>query len=77
MSIRIRRLTVDGIGPLRDLCIEPGNVTVVEGSNEAGKSSIVVALHRYLCASFPRANLASFEGTRRGVPGYDGDPPRP
>lgn len=73
MSVRIKKLTVDGIGALHGFVLEPGSLTVVEGDNEAGKSSIVVALHRALRASFARTNAASLEGVRRNVPGYEGD----
>ncbi len=73
MTVRIRKIAVDGIGPLRGFSLEPADLTVVEGDNEAGKSSIVVALHRHLSGTFRRANLASFEGVRRNVPGYDGE----
>lgn len=73
MSVRIKKLTVDGIGALHGFALEPGSLTVVEGDNESGKSSIVVALHRALRASFARTNAASLEGVRRNVPGYEGD----
>jgi len=73
VSVRIQRITVDGIGALHGFTLEPGDLTVIEGDNEAGKSSIVVALHRGLRESFARINATSLGGVRRNVPGYDGD----
>ncbi|MHC5112924.1 MAG: ATP-binding protein [Planctomycetota bacterium] len=72
MSVRLRKIEIDRVGPLRGFSLVPGDITVIEGSNEAGKSSIVVGLHRGLRDTFPRVNMPSFGGTRSKTPGYDG-----
>ncbi|MCP3905242.1 MAG: hypothetical protein GY715_16575 [Planctomycetes bacterium] len=73
MTIRLHTLEIDRVGPLRGFRLEPTDVTVVEGDNEAGKSSIVVGLHRALRETFARSNAPSFEGTRQRTPGFDGE----
>ena len=37
MSVRIQRLSIRNFGPLRNLVLLPGPVTVVYGQNEAAK----------------------------------------
>ena len=48
MSVRIQRLSIRNFGPLRNLVLLPGPVTVVYGQNEAGKTSCIDALVRAL-----------------------------
>ena len=45
MSIRLERLTIRNIGPLQELRLEPSDLTVVHGPNEAGKTSCIDAHH--------------------------------
>jgi len=72
VSVHIARIRIDGFGPLRGFEISFDRLTVVVGSNESGKSSIVDALHAWLRGSFRRANAVSWDGVRRNLPGYDG-----
>ena len=65
MTVRLRKISIHGIGPLREFDLELSDLTVIEGDNEAGKSSIVVALHRALRDTFARSNAPSF-GRRTG-----------
>jgi len=72
VSLRITRLRIDRFGPLRDLDFALGPLTIVVGDNEAGKSSIVDALHAWLRKRFRHANAVSWDGVRRNLPGYEG-----
>ncbi|MEW6273051.1 MAG: ATP-binding protein, partial [Thermodesulfobacteriota bacterium] len=72
MSIRIERLAIRDFGPLRDLLLEPGDVTVVYGPNEAGKTSCIDALVRALRDRVRSGNSKLLEGFREG-PGFTGD----
>ncbi len=71
MSVRIERLSVRDFGPLRDLVLVPGNLTVVHGANEAGKTSTVDALARALRERLRSGNRRLLDGLRDG-PGFDG-----
>lgn len=72
MSIRIERLAIRDFGPLRDLLLEPDDVTVVFGPNEAGKTSCIDALVRALRERVRSGNNKLVEGFREG-PGFTGD----
>jgi len=72
MSVRIERLAIRDFGPLRDLLLEPGDVTVVYGPNEAGKTSCIDALVRALRDRVRSGNRKLVEGFREG-PGFTGD----
>ncbi len=72
MSLHLARMRIDGFGPLRGFEISFDRLTVIVGSNESGKSSIVDALHAWLRQGFRRTNALSWDGVRRNVPGYDG-----
>ena len=72
MSIRIERLAIRDFGPLRDLLLEPDDVTVVFGPNEAGKTSCIDALVRALRERVRSGNKKLIEGFREG-PGFTGD----
>ncbi len=74
MTIRIGRIAVERFGALREFTLEPGDVTIVDGDNESGKSSLVDALHAGLRRTFRRGNAPSLEHLRRDVPGYEGEP---
>ena len=80
MSIRIRRLHVRDVGPLRDFTLEPGDLTVVHGGNEAGKTSCIDALLRGLRERVRPGNRRMLDQSRDG-PGFAGavelrlDPP--
>lgn len=71
MSVRIERLAIRDYGPLRDLLLEPGDVTVVYGPNEAGKTSCIDALVRALRERVRSGNQKLVEGFREG-PGFVG-----
>lgn len=64
MSIRIERLAIRDFGPLRDLLLEPDDVTVVFGPNEAGKTSCIDALVRALRERVRSGNKKLIEGFR-------------
>lgn len=72
MSVRIERLAIRDFGPLRDLLLEPDDVTVVFGPNEAGKTSCIDALVRALRERVRSGNKKLIEGFREG-PGFTGD----
>ncbi|MBM4242649.1 MAG: hypothetical protein FJ148_02390 [Deltaproteobacteria bacterium] len=72
MSVRIERLAIRDFGPLRDLLLEPADVTVVFGPNEAGKTSCIDALVRALRERVRSGNRKLIEGFREG-PGFTGD----
>ena|GEM_PF-1616691 len=72
MSVRIERLAIRDFGPLRDLLLEPDDVTVVFGPNEAGKTSCIDALVRALRERVRSGNRKLIEGFREG-PGFTGD----
>lgn len=72
MSVRIERLAIRDFGPLRDLLLEPADVTVVYGPNEAGKTSCIDALVRALRDRVRSGNRKLIEGFREG-PGFTGD----
>ena len=72
MSIRIRRLSIRNFGPLRDLVLLPGPVTVVYGQNEAGKTSCIDALVRALRERVRPGREQLIEQTREG-PGFEGE----
>lgn len=44
MTIRIRRLSIRDVGPLASFELEPGELTLVHGGNEAGKTSCIDAI---------------------------------
>ncbi len=71
MSVRIERLAIRDYGPLRDLLLEPDDVTVVYGPNEAGKTSCIDALVRALRERVRSGNQKLVEGFREG-PGFVG-----
>jgi len=72
VSVRIERLAIRDFGPLRDLLLEPDDVTVVFGPNEAGKTSCIDALVRALRERVRSGNRKLIEGFREG-PGFTGD----
>jgi len=72
MSVRIVRLAIRDFGPLRELLLEPADVTVVFGPNEAGKTSCIDALVRALRDRVRSGNKKLIEGFREG-PGFTGD----
>lgn len=72
MSVRIERLSVRDFGPLRDLLLEPGDVTVVHGDNEAGKTSCIDALGRALRERVRPGNRKLLDHLRDG-PGFEGE----
>ncbi|HEY8517374.1 MAG TPA: AAA family ATPase [Candidatus Binatia bacterium] len=72
MSIRIERLAIRDFGPLRDLLLEPADVTVVYGPNEAGKTSCIDALVRALRDRVRSGGSKLLEGFREG-PGFTGE----
>jgi hypothetical protein len=72
VSVRIERLAIRDFGPLRDLLLEPGDVTVVFGPNEAGKTSCIDALVRALRERVRSGNNKLLDGFREG-PGFTGD----
>ena len=72
MSVRIERLAIRDFGPLRELLLEPADVTVVFGPNEAGKTSCIDALVRALRDRVRSGNKKLIEGFREG-PGFTGD----
>jgi energy-coupling factor transporter ATP-binding protein EcfA2 len=72
VSVRIERLAIRDFGPLRELLLEPGDVTVVYGPNEAGKTSCIDALVRALRDRVRSGNSKLLEGFREG-PGFTGD----
>ena len=72
MSVRIERLAIRDFGPLRDLLLEPADVTVIYGPNEAGKTSCIDALVRALRERVRSGNSKLLEGFREG-PGFTGE----
>lgn len=72
MSVRIERLSIRDYGPLRDLVLVPGDVTVVFGQNEAGKTSCIDALTRALRERVRPGHRKLLEATREG-PGFEGE----
>ena len=72
MSVRIQRLSIRNFGPLRDLVLMPGPVTVVYGKNEAGKTSCIDALVRALRDRVRPGQERLIEQTREG-PGFQGE----
>lgn len=72
MSVRIERLSVRNHGPLRDLVLVPGDVTVVFGQNEAGKTSCIDALTTALRERVRPGNRKMLENLREG-PGFQGE----
>src|SRR5690606_29319490 len=72
VSIRIERLAIRDFGPLRDLLLEPADVTVVYGPNEAGKTSCIDALVRALRDRVRSGGSKLLEGFREG-PGFTGE----
>ena len=72
MSVRIQRLSIRNFGPLRNLVLLPGPVTVVYGQNEAGKTSCIDALVRALRERVRPGRERLIEQTREG-PGFDGE----
>lgn len=72
MSVRIERLSIRDFGPLRDLLLEPGDLTVVFGPNEAGKTSCIDALVRALRDRVRAGSTKLLEASREG-PGFTGD----
>ena len=67
---RITKVTIDGFGPLHHFSQEIGNLTIVFGRNETGKSSIVDAVYAW----FRRD--AKFRGKPldvRSGEGFDGE----
>lgn len=71
MSVRIDRLSIRNHGPLRDLVLTPGDVTVVYGQNEAGKTSCIDALTRALRERVRPGNRKMLDNLREG-PGFQG-----
>lgn len=71
MSVRIERLSIRDFGPLRDLVLSPGDVTVVYGRNEAGKTSCIDALVRALRDRVRSGNRKLLDQLREG-PGFEG-----
>lgn len=59
--MKLHRLTVRDFRGIREMCIEPLpiGVTIVEGPNESGKSSIVDALHLLLDDSIKASSTSS------------------
>ena len=72
MSVRIQRLSIRNFGPLRNLVLLPGPVTVVYGQNEAGKTSCIDALVRALRDRVRPGRERLIEQTREG-PGFEGE----
>ena len=72
MSVRIERLSIRDFGPLRDLVLSPGDVTVVYGRNEAGKTSCIDALVRALRDRVRSGNRKLLDQLREG-PGFEGE----
>ncbi|MDG2303637.1 MAG: AAA family ATPase [Candidatus Binatia bacterium] len=72
MSVRIERLSIRDFGPLRDLVLVPGEVTVVHGQNEAGKTSCIDALTHALRERVRPGNRKMLENLRDG-PGFQGE----
>jgi len=72
VSVRIQRLSIRNFGPLRDLVLMPGPVTVVYGKNEAGKTSCIDALVRALRDRVRPGQERLIEQTREG-PGFQGE----
>jgi len=72
VSVRIERLAIRDFGPLRDLLLEPADVTVIYGPNEAGKTSCIDALVRALRERVRSGNSKLLEGFREG-PGFTGE----
>lgn len=72
MSVRIERLSIRNHGPLRDLVLTPGDVTVVYGQNEAGKTSCIDALTRALRERVRPGNRKMLDNLREG-PGFQGE----
>jgi recombinational DNA repair ATPase RecF len=71
VSVRIERLSIRDFGPLRDLVLSPGDVTVVYGRNEAGKTSCIDALVRALRDRVRSGNRKLLDQLREG-PGFEG-----
>lgn len=71
MSVRIERLSIRDFGPLRELVLCPGDVTVVYGRNEAGKTSCIDALVRALRDRVRSGNRKLLDQLREG-PGFEG-----
>ena len=67
MSVRIERLEVRNFGPLQSLVVEPGDVTVVYGANESGKTSCIDALARALRERLRTGNRKLIEHVRDGA----------
>lgn len=72
MSVRIERLSIRNHGPLRDLVLVPGDVTVVYGQNEAGKTSCIDALTKALRERVRPGNRKMLDNLREG-PGFQGE----
>ncbi len=72
MSVRIERLSIRNCGPLRDLVLVPGDITVVFGQNEAGKTSCIDALTRSLRERVRPGNRRMLDELRDG-PGFQGE----
>jgi hypothetical protein len=72
VSIRVERLSIRDFGPLRHLVLEPADLTVVHGDNEAGKTSCIDALVRALRERVRAGNRKLVEHHREG-PGFDGE----
>jgi len=72
VSVRIERLSIRDFGPLRDLVLMPGDITVVYGQNEAGKTSCIDALAQALRERVRPGNRKMIENLREG-PGFRGE----
>ena len=72
MSVRIERLSIRDYGPLRHLVLTPGDITVIYGPNEAGKTSCIDALTRGLRERVRPGNRRMLAESREG-PGFQGE----